>query len=187
MVIKKSNFNSKKITLSVLKSGGVVILPCDTIYGFHGKASVTERKIRKIKGSGELKPFLRLLANPSELLKYSTVKPDPRLLAFWPGPLTLVVPDRSGSTTAFRVPEDPFLGALLAELDEPLLSSSVNRSGTEPLWQVEKIIKEFEGEVDLIVEDGDLPGKLPSTILDISVTPYRIIRPGALRLPDELF
>jgi len=86
---------------------------------------------------------------------------------------------------ALRVPADPRLRSLLERLDRPLYSTSVNRSGQPALWRVADILGEFEAAVDLVVDAGDLPGRLPSTIVDVSRRPFRILRQGALSIPPE--
>ena len=88
---------------------------------------------------------------------------------------------------ALRVPRDPLLAGLLRRLGRPLASTSVNRAGQAPLWRIREIVAEFEREVDLVVDAGDLEGRIPSTIVDLSVRPWRLLRPGAVRLPEELF
>jgi len=75
-------------------------------------------------------------------------------------------------------------GTFLCE--SPIVSTSVNRSGGAPLWQIEKIIKEFEKDVDLIADTGDLPGRKPSPILDVTSKPYKILRQGACNIPSEV-
>jgi len=88
-------------------------------------------------------------------------------------------------SVALRVPADPRLRLLLQRLDRPLYSTSVNRSGQPALWRITDILGEFETGVDLVVDAGDLPGRLPSTIVDVSQHPFRVLRQGALSIPPE--
>jgi L-threonylcarbamoyladenylate synthase len=171
----------------VLSRGGVAVLPCDTIYGLVGIAPDAEEPIRRIKGRGEDKPLLRLIASAAWLPEHSAAPLPRELEGYWPGPLTLIFPRRGGGTVALRVPRDPLLIELLERLGRPLLSTSVNRAGRPPLRRIREIVAGFGREVDLIVDAGDLEDRLPSTILDLTVRPYRLVRQGAARLPDELF
>jgi L-threonylcarbamoyladenylate synthase len=172
--------------LEVLAGGGVVIMPCDTIYGIVGVAPASEERIRALKGR-EQKSFLQLIASADWLSRFSDLELPQGLSTFWPGPLTLIVPARGSSgTVALRVPDDPLLRELLQELDRPLYSTSVNRSGEPALWRIEDIAAAFESSLDLLVDAGDLEGRLPSTILDLTSSPIRILRQGALQVPQEL-
>jgi L-threonylcarbamoyladenylate synthase len=185
MVMSKSDPSVARISADIIGRGGVVILPCDTIYGFTGSFPAADARIREIKGRGEVKPFLRLIRmRDAAALPLSRI--DAELLDLWPGPLTLIVPCRDGGTAGIRVPADPFVQDILELFGSPLISTSVNRSGSPSVIKIGEIIREFGPEVDLIVDDGDREGALPSTILDITVFPYRIVRKGALELPAQI-
>ena len=152
------------------------------MYGLVGVAPETGERIRDIKGRGEDKPFLRLLPDPSWVVKFSSLAVPERLLKYWPGPLTLVFPAIAGGTVALRVPDSRFLGELLDAVGKPLYSTSVNRAGAAPLRTVEEMRREFEDVVDLIYDSGDLPPGLPSTLVDVTSRPCKVLRPGALLL-----
>jgi L-threonylcarbamoyladenylate synthase len=161
----------------------VAIMPCDTIYGLVGAAPGAEARLRVLKGREE-KSFLQLIASADWLPRFGALALPEKLAGYWPGPLTLVFPLERGSV-ALRVPADPGLRELLQRLDCPLFSTSVNRSGQPALWRIADILAEFEARVDLVVDAGDLPGRLPSTIVDLSRRPFRVLRQGALSLPPE--
>ncbi len=167
----------------LLSGGGVAIMPCDTIYGIVGPAPGSEARLRELKGRGE-KSFLQLIAGRQWLARFGDLDLPESLAAYWPGPLTLIFPVGQGSV-ALRVPADPQLRALLERLDRPLYSTSVNRSGQPALWRIAEILEQFEAAVDLVVDAGDLPGRLPSTIVDLSRRPFRVLRQGALSIPPE--
>ena len=167
----------------LLAAGGVAIMPCDTIYGIVGPAPASEARLRELKGRGE-KSFLQLIAGPDWLARFGQLRLPESLAAYWPGPLTLIFPAGQDSV-ALRVPADPRLRALLERLDRPLYSTSVNRSGQPALWRIADIVEQFEAVVDLVVDAGDLPGRLPSTIVDVSQRPFRVLRQGALSIPPE--
>ncbi len=176
---------------SVLRGSGVAVIPCDTIYGIVGAAPRTEGRIRAIKGRGEDKPFLQLIASASWTRRVCGLDAPPRLARHWPGPLTIVLPvvEAAGgagpATVALRVPGAAWLRDMVAAIGEPLFSTSVNRAGSRPLWKIADIIREFEHDVDFVLDGGDLPGALPSTIVDATVRPFRVVRAGALAVAPE--
>ncbi len=185
MVLKASDPDALPRASAVLSSLGVAILPCDTIYGIVGVAPQTEERIRSIKGRGEDKPFLQLLPDLGWVRKLSGQELPPRLARLWPGPLTLIVQAKAGGTVGIRLPDSDVLRCILAAVGRPLYSTSVNRAGSSPLNRIEDIRDEFEDCVDLIVDAGALSQGAPSTIVDVTARPYRILRQGSLRLSPE--
>lgn len=173
--------------VDTVRRGGVAIIPCDTIYGIVGIAPDTEQKIRRIKGRGKDSPFVRLIQSADWLPGITDQKLPAALHAYWPGPLTLIFTSREGGSVALRVPKDDQLQRLLTEIGRPLFSTSVNRSQEKALWRIKDIIEQFEHKVDLIVSAGDIKAVKPSTIIDITRSPFRLLRQGVLELPDSLF
>lgn len=162
----------------ILANKGLVIMPCDTIYGIVGIAPESENIIRELKGRNETKPFL-LLIRKEWISRFTKIEIDKYFLDLWPGPLTLIVPGLKEKRLALRVPDDERLQNILSMLKEPLFSTSVNISGYESLYKSCDIEKEFGSEIDLFVDEGDLAGGIPSTIVDISKKPYSLLREGA--------
>jgi L-threonylcarbamoyladenylate synthase len=179
--------DSFAVLARVLAEGGVAIAPGDTMYGLVGAVPVTEERLRLIKGRGEEKPFIRLIAEASWLPMVTAERLPDRLARHWPGPLTIVLPGREGGTVAVRVPDHDLLRRLLLAVGRPLFSTSVNRAGSPPLSTVEQMCREFEGDVDVIYDAGDRPPGPPSTLLDATVRPFRILRQGAVAIdPADL-
>jgi L-threonylcarbamoyladenylate synthase len=185
MVFAAADPASMHTLTALLARGGVAIVPCDTIYGIVGIDPEADARIRGLKGRDDGKPFLRLAADASWAWKLTGRAAPDHLARHWPGPLTLVLPAKSGGTLALRVPAAAWLRDLIAGLGKPLLSTSVNRAGSPALWRVADIIAEFGSEVDLVLDGGDLPNAEPSTIVDASSRPFRILRQGAFRVPPE--
>jgi len=169
-----------------LQNNGVVIMPCDTIYGFIGVAPDTESKIRELKGRQE-KSFLRLIPDLRWLPRYTGGSLPTELKDYWPGAMTVIFPAKAAGTVALRIPDDPLLLQLMKRLGQALFSTSVNASGRPALWRIEDICSAFESRVDLIVAAGDRPEGIPSTIVDVTAKPYRLLRRGAVDLPGALF
>jgi L-threonylcarbamoyladenylate synthase len=187
MVLAAADPDSFPTLVRILAGGGVVIAPGDTMYGLIGIAPDAEDRLRQVKGRGEDKPFLQLIADHSWIRRISDLPLPPRLARFWPGPLTLVFPARGGGTAALRVPDHPFLRYLLLSLDRPLYSTSVNRAGSPPLHSVEEMRRELGDAVDAIYDAGDQVPGAPSTLLDVTRRPFTILREGAALLqPGDL-
>lgn len=183
----------------ILSHGGLVIFPTETVYGLAADALSEEavRRVWEVKGRPSDKPLpvqvadvdgLRLLWRevPEELL--------PLIHAFMPGPLTLVywrsalVPDivtAGVDTVGVRIPNHPIALALLKEFGRPIVAPSANLSGEEPPSRVEEVSPDLLEKVDLVLDAGDTGGGVPSTVLDVTVRPARILRAGALS-PYEL-
>lgn len=176
-----------------LKLGGVILCPTDTIYGLSCLAGREEaiRRIYRIKGRPETRPAL-VLAGSIELataLVTGVPPPASRLMErFWPGPLTIVLRAAPGvsalltagtGTIGIRLPADEFCRRLGLRCGEPILSTSANRSGTPPAAGLEELAREFEGEVDLVVDAGERRSA-PSTLVDLTGGTPVIVREGAI-------
>ncbi|MCR4949605.1 MAG: threonylcarbamoyl-AMP synthase [Treponema sp.] len=203
MILKKSDPASIEQTVETLRKGGIVIIPTDTVYGFSGivdlKASdshnETDAKIRTIKGRAETKPLIQLIAKPEDLRLYTDdIIPD-SLLSKWPGALTIIVHIKKDSplaataipetgTIAFRCPGDVWLRKIIEKCGAPIFSTSVNRSGQPVLDTTTDICSEFENEVDLIIDDGDKKGALPSTLVTIENGQVKVLRQGSVKIGE---
>jgi L-threonylcarbamoyladenylate synthase len=184
MIIRKSAQNSADLTSKALREGRLAILPTDTIYGFSGIVPDSNALIVRAKGRDEGKPFIELISDPAELSRYAIDAIQPRLIALWPGAITIIVNVASGGTQAFRCPGDAWLREVIAAVGKPIYSTSVNRAGEPPLKTMAEIRESF-GDVDLIVDSGDFPNAVASTIVDATGSEYRIVRQGAVTIPPE--
>jgi len=184
IILSAEDVIQKPAIIKTLKENGIVIMLCDTVYGFVGAVPDTGKRIASIKGREEEKKFLQLIL-PSWLCRFTDTKIEEELLDISPGCVTFIVKNRHGDTTAVRFPKDPFLADIIAGVGKPLYSTSVNRSGKDILSRPVEMIKEFGNEIDLLLDAGEITGKKPSTILDVTTKPYRIIRPGAGDIPSK--
>ena len=112
--------------------------------------------------------------------------PPAELLRYWPGGLSIVFPRVGGGTVGVRVPDNPFLRQLSRCVEAPLYSTSVNRSGMPPLTHVSQILASFGRSVDLIVDGGRLAIEAPSTVVDATSRPCRLLRQGAVSIPNHV-
>lgn len=195
MIIKKNDFASLEIAKNVLKKGGIVILPTDTVYGFSGLVDSsnffqqTDDIINLIKKSPENKPLIQLIAKPEDIKKYTDEKIPENILKKWPGALTVIVKIKTNApkyenlpSVAFRCPGDEWLRNLIEECESPIYSTSVNRSGTPVLDEISAIQNEFSNEVDLIIDDGDKKNALPSTLISLENGKIKILRQGSVKI-----
>jgi L-threonylcarbamoyladenylate synthase len=161
---------------ATLLSGGVALLPTDTIYGLHALASneAAVAKIAAIKGREEGKRFVVIAASVDQLLDYGAAVPEV-LRSIWPAPLTAVVPHADGNV-AVRVPDVGWLRALLARTG-PLVSTSANRSGEPPVRKPDELAHDLQTQLDLVLDAGPRDGK-PSAIVDFTGSSPRIVREG---------
>lgn len=181
MIIKKSKKALEK-AVSVLRMGGVVICPTDTVYGFLADAQNKRavEKIYKIKKRSKLKPlpvFVKDISMAKELaiINDRTAK---ILKKFWPGKYTFVLKRKLGiklygidkKTIAIRIPNYKFLNDLLKKINRPLVQTSVNVSTEPPMTKIQDIINQFGKNkmVGLIIDGGDLKKSKPSKIVDLS-------------------
>jgi len=183
--------------VEILQTGGTIVYPTETVYGIGCDAlnkNAAER-IRRIKGREEQKPFLVLLPNAAMLEKLADpLTPAARTLgsAFWPGPVTLIVQTAPGyfpdsvsggcSTAGFRVTPHICAAQIVTAFSKPLVSTSANAAGEEPVYSGSDAISAFHSCVDAII-DGGVCGGLPSTVVDTTVWPVRVLRQGAV--PEE--
>ncbi len=185
-------------TVELLRAGYVVAFPTDTVYGV-GASMFIERAVAslyEVKGR-PLDKFIPLLLSGSRDLP-QIAQPVPDLAwrlaeRFWPGALTLVVPKgstvpdivSSGAGVAVRVPAHPLAPALVRQLGAPLATTSANLSGRASPVTAEDVLAQLNGRVPLILDGGLCKGGFPSTVLDLTQSPPRILREGAIPA-DEL-
>ena len=175
------------IAARMLRDGGVGVLPTETVYGVVSRVggAGAERIYALKHRSGDKR--LGWFAGAWRTLGDHGVQLTPavRRLAerYLPGPLTIIAPTADGGSIGFRIPDHPFLQALLAELGEPLLQTSANRSGEPDSLTLSAALAGLDGEVDFAVDGGALPSSsLASTVVDARTAEPRILRQGALKV-----
>lgn len=169
----------------LLRAGGLVAFPTDTVYGVACAGDRPERLdalfALKRRPPDKLIPML-----VTELMQAVDAgwEADDRAgalaSAFWPGALTLVLPGVDGRTQAFRAPDHPVALALIRATG-PLLATSANVSGEPDTLDADDVLIAFATQADALdaVIDGDrVPGGIPSTVVDLSVIPARVLRNG---------
>jgi len=189
----RKNKDSAKKFAEVLEKGGIVLHPTDTVYGLaaHGWKRKALEKLALLKGRSWEKPFLVL---SSEAMLEELVSEIPESLRnlwedFISKPITAILPARrdfpyitSRGKIAVRIPSDQFLLEVLQLLRAPIASTSANPAGL--ILPQEESINYFSERVDLVIL-GKTGGGLPSTIIDFTIKPPKLIREGAYKFSTE--
>ena len=179
---------------AILKGGGLVAFPTETVYGLGANAldAAAVARIFAAKGRPFADPLIVHLSGPDQLPRVvRAVSPLSRILAetFWPGPLTLVLPRQPQvpplvtaglDTVAVRVPDHPVALALLRAAGVPIAAPSANRFGHTSPTTAQHVWHDLHGRIDLILDGGATPVGVESTVLDASTSPARILRPGGV-------
>lgn len=183
--------------LEVLRAGGLVAFPTDTVYGlaadFHNPEAI--QKLYAVKGRESGKAIAVLIGELEqiELVAEGLSDQAARLAGrYWPGALTLVLPKRAGlpenlsalPTVGVRMPDHPFALALLRAAG-PLAVTSANLSGQVSPQSAEEVLAQLEGRLELLLDGGRCPGGVPSTVVDCTGAELRILRQGAIP-PEEI-
>jgi L-threonylcarbamoyladenylate synthase len=179
--------------IAILKKGGVIAFPTDTVYGLGASIAIDSavERVYRIKGRPRHMALPLLLGDLSQLEKVAiSIPASARLLAenFWPGPLTLVlfksdavsdIVSGGGKTVAVRIAAHPTPTALARGLGTAITGTSANLSGQPSALTAEEARAQLGNRVDLII-DGECPGGKESTIVDFTGRKPVILRPGAL-------
>ena len=185
----------------VLRTGGVILYPTDTLYGLGADAfsDTAFQRICEIKDRDERRPIHAVFENLAMAEAYADISSPGRRLAeaFLPGPLTLVFKKKPSVTTGIghnlssigvRIPKNKFCLALAHEFGKPYTTTSANMSGAEPPATFEGIIKQLGANtelIDLAIEGGALPAYLRSTVVDVRNDKPHVLREGAIS-SDEI-
>ena len=176
-----------------LKSGGIIAIPTDTVYGLAAdpfNADAVQR-LYTIKGRPDGKPIPLILSSVADIHSFSQNLPEfffHLTDRFWPGGLTIIVEAKNllpvltagGTTVGVRIPDNPLLLQILRTFGGPAAVTSANLSGEPPATSPEEIDEELASRIDMIVDGGKTPGPIPSTVYDLSVSPPLVRRPGII-------
>jgi L-threonylcarbamoyladenylate synthase len=179
-------------------SGKVFIYPTDTIYGIGGDPfdeNVINR-IAELKSRDETKKFIWLLSDFERVMSYAEIIFEDHLEflhIIWPAPITVIVNLNKRTseiiqqkTAAIRVPKNAFCLKLLNEISRPLISTSVNKSGAEPITKIDDIVSNFSNYVDAILFNSKPIESTSSTIIDLTSKKPKLIREGSIKFVELL-
>jgi len=175
----------------VLKNGGLVVFPTETVYGIAANISNkdTVNKLYEIKKRPKDKPFSIHIADFDSLKQLGIIfSKDAERVArrFWPGPLTLVAFNNKKEKIGLRMPDNRIAFMLIKKSGVSVIAPSANLSGNKPPVSVEEAISEMDGHVNIILDGGRARIGMESTVMDVTEKPFRILRQGAIPAKEAL-
>lgn len=198
VIIDKASFQDEELweAAKILRSGGLVAFPTETVYGLGANALDEEAaaKIYGAKGRPSDNPLIAHISAMEELLPLVTEisQAGRRLMeTYWPGPLTLILPKSSMvpfkttgglSTVAVRMPRDPVANRLIKLAGVPIAAPSANVSGRPSPTTAEHVYQDMDGKIEMIVDGGPVGIGVESTIVDVTGPVPIMLRPGAVTL-----
>ena len=197
-VVSSTSPDAIRRALEILQSGGLVAFPTDTVYGV-GALAFDQRAIESIYAAKDRpveKAIPVLIGDKDDLAK---VADDVPLVAlrlidrFWPGPLTVLVPKKATlpeaisatSTVGVRVPDHEVARGLL-QLAGPMAVTSANISGKASPITARQVLAQLGGRIAMIIDGGETPGGIPSTLVDCMGTEIQILREGPISKEELL-
>ena len=190
--------NAIEEAAAILRRGGLLGIPTETVYGL-GADGLNEDAVRRIflaKGRPQDNPLILHVPDAGWLERCCTDIPSAAYALaerFWPGPLTMILPRRDCvplrttgglDTVGVRCPDHPVTRAIIAAADTPVAAPSGNTSGRPSPTCARHMMEDMMGKIDGIVDGGDCAVGVESTIIDLTVQPPRLLRPGGLPLEE---
>ncbi len=193
--ILPANLKAYEKAVRLLSAGGVVALPTETVYGLAARAdnAVAVAKIYKIKGRRKSNPLTICVSSITQAQTIAEISPLARRLmeAFWPGPLTLVLPLKAGApicaaasaglgTIGLRIPDADWVQSI----KEPLVLPSANTSGQASPRTAQDIADDLGDKIPLIIDGGSCKLGVDSTVISIENGKVKLLRAGAVKAED---
>ncbi|MEW6028599.1 MAG: L-threonylcarbamoyladenylate synthase [Chloroflexota bacterium] len=193
-ILQATDPRAVPLALEILRGGGLVAFPTDTVYGLgalaHDGEAIGSIYVAKERPPEKAIPILIWDAEDLEKVAMDVPEMARRLAArFWPGPLTLVVPKRADlpeavsatATVGVRMPDHPAARTLLRAAG-PMAVTSANRSGGENARRAEEVLAQLNGRIPLVLDGGETPGGVASTVVDCTGAEPVILREGPVTL-----
>ncbi len=199
LLLSASDAHTAEIAADIIRKGGLVAIPTETVYGL-GANGLDEQAVAKIfeaKGRPQDNPLILHVAKPEEMERFCHDIPDTAYALaerFWPGPLTMVLPVRdivpkrttSGlDTVAVRCPDNETTREIIRLSGVPIAAPSANISGKPSTTTAQHVLHDHDGKIDAIVDGGPCRVGVESTIVDLTESRPRLLRPGGIT-PEQL-
>ena len=197
-LVKQTKNDDIKAAGAVLKQGGIVAFPTDTVYGL-GAVFDDEEAVKKIfaaKGREEKKPLSILVSDASQVQLLAKMENSEmagkakRLMeTYWPGALTLIfrkkegIPDAvtaGGETIGIRMPDLEVTRELIRYAGKPLAAPSANTSGKRSAVCAQDVLEDLDGKIDMVIDGGECPIGVASTVVDMTGKTPKILREGVI-------
>lgn len=199
LLLPASATGTAETAAQILRSGGLVAIPTETVYGL-GADGLNESAVAKIfeaKGRPQDNPLILHVDSPAQIERFCHhIPPAAYALAaaFWPGPLTMVLPARDTvprrttaglSTVAVRCPDSDITRQIIRLTGSPIAAPSANLSGKPSTTTAQHVLHDHDGRIDAIVDGGPCRVGVESTIVDLTEERPRLLRPGGVT-PEQL-
>lgn len=170
---------------AIVRAGGLVAFPTETVYGLAADASNPQaiERLNHVKGRSPEKPYsLHLHAAAQVRERVSAIPPAAQRLMdrFWPGPLTIVLPADDGASVGFRLPDHPVARAFLQACGVPVVAPSANRAGSAPPTDAGEVLAALGGTFDGLLDGGPTPVGRESTVVEVRGDQVTVLREGAI-------
>ena len=199
LMLSANELNTAQIAAGIIKNGGLVAIPTETVYGLgaNGLDESAVAKIFKAKGRPQDNPLILHVSDPADMERFCHSIPERAYAltkAFWPGPLTLVLPARdivpkcttAGlPTVAVRCPDNEITRQIIRLAGVPVAAPSANLSGKPSTTTAQHVLHDHNGKIDAIVDGGACRVGVESTIVDLTEDRPRLLRPGGIT-PEQL-
>ena len=194
LLLQANGPDTAKIAADIIKNGGLVAIPTETVYGL-GANGLDEEAVAKIfiaKGRPQDNPLILHISGPEQIELFCHHIPQKAYdlaEAFWPGPLTIVLPAKDCvpkrttgglSTVAVRCPDHDTARAIIALSGVPIAAPSANISGKPSTTTAQHVLHDHDGKIDAIVDGGPCRVGVESTIVDLTEERPRLLRPGGI-------
>lgn len=176
---------------AVLRAGGLVAFPTETVYGLGvdaGNAKAVAR-LNQVKGRPPDKPYsLHIHSAEQVRALVQTIPPlaERLMRRFWPGPLTIILPAANGQTIGFRLPDHPVARAFLKACGVPVAAPSANRSGSPPPTDAREVLAALDGALDCLLDGGPTRLGKESTVVEVLADRVTVRREGAIAAAEIL-
>jgi len=173
------------IAAEVLRNGGLVAAPTETVYGlganlFNKKAVERVYKVKKRPKDKPLTIHISDIGTVKEMADGISPITQKLINKFWPGPLTIILYSKDGKKVGFRMPSGKIIRSLLEKSGVPIVMPSANISGNRPPKSARDVIDDLDSDIDMILDGGTAELGIESTVIDATVFPYRMLREGAI-------
>ncbi|NCD34720.1 MAG: threonylcarbamoyl-AMP synthase [Spartobacteria bacterium] len=184
-IVPESDPDARSAVCDVLRSGCLVVFPTETVYGVAVDARIPEamERLYHAKGRDRDKPVAFFVHKMQQMEAMGcALQHDARILAktFWPGALTLVVPNNEGLFCGFRMPDYAFVLDVLRAYPHLLAVTSANLSDEPPALTVDEAVAALGDAVALYVDGGKVSGTIPSTVVKVGDGSCRVLRQGGI-------
>jgi len=175
-----------KQAADILRRGGLVVIPTETVYGIAANISNAKamQRLSQIKQRPKDKPFSLIIGKKETIEEYAINIPVGayKLMdRFWPGPLTIVLKSKNKDTVGLRMPDNDVALRIILESGVPVVCPSANLSGKPAPTDFAEAIKELNGLVDMAIDAGSAKIAIESTVVDLTVEPPVVLREGAIK------